>query len=620
MRMMTLGCYVSREQSENRNFDVFVCNNIELLLQRIVVLFMTTAIIVCQSSSAWHHHHHLPRREGRNHQHQRSCFRCHHHDQCHPYYHYRSCEHLSFSKSKDYSYRTSSSNTSSRNERRQLQQGDHCVGNNNSILNKNTSNYSDLKNVSNKCDSDEKSVSVILSKYGLKLPMYSNKRRGERRMKFISQRRTQQQQTLVLPGATSERRILGKYAMMNVLQILLFRCIATITKNRFRLQVNIVRWIVASSLLLLFKFYSQLMSQTTHNTWSSAHSDSTAAAVNEHNEDKIDPYGLLKDTYPIIAVERKKEPQDNGHITSATKARAETQQHQKLQQHQSEGGCRETYVGRAFLRNVPGGGSCLFNAIAACLVKPSSFSATSNENVTSANIAAVEKYVSQSEYWSAIQKEAKQLRNRAVNRLDGSGKILSRGMYSRTSWDNVTTLVLEGTDVIPTVDFTSAVAAKYGMTSSQYCQSMRRASCWGGAPEIIALSNALHRPICLYNLERSGSDRDGNFSSSPTAKLPDYSVVINKTVHNNFFTYSTRSEKQSQGAGSLFFLECKACYGAPAFGPPDTEDALHLLCADGRFPYLDEVDKRHGSLLGSGNHFYAVYPLRNSETATPADG
>ena len=76
-----------------------------------------------------------------------------------------------------------------------------------------------------------------------------------------------------------------------------------------------------------------------------------------------------------------------------------------------------------------------------------------------------------------------------------------------------------------------------------------------GGPEIVALCNALRRPIHVYEL------------------------------------HSHRKQ---------FMLRRMACFGSPKF---DRREPLHILSADSRFP-----DVSPGKQIDSGNHFLAVFP------------
>lgn len=60
------------------------------------------------------------------------------------------------------------------------------------------------------------------------------------------------------------------------------------------------------------------------------------------------------------------------------------------------------------------------------------------------------------------------------------------------------TLHLEGDQELVTSELVEAAAEQYGVTAEEYCRSMRQSGVWGGGPEILALANALERPIHVF--------------------------------------------------------------------------------------------------------------------------
>eukprot|EP00967_Tisochrysis_lutea_P023432 scaffold26860_cov37-Tisochrysis_lutea.AAC.2 len=60
------------------------------------------------------------------------------------------------------------------------------------------------------------------------------------------------------------------------------------------------------------------------------------------------------------------------------------------------------------------------------------------------------------------------------------------------------TFHLEGDQTISASELVAAAAEQYNMTSEEYCNSMRRKGVWGGGPEILALVNAMKRPIHVF--------------------------------------------------------------------------------------------------------------------------
>ena len=125
----------------------------------------------------------------------------------------------------------------------------------------------------------------------------------------------------------------------------------------------------------------------------------------------------------------------------------------------------------ALVRQMPGDGSCLFYAVAAGLLQ----SEAGSQSTVVLNSPAT---------WPDIRKRADELRQIAVDTLengcDGNFLTISKG------------------DKVSSSDLVQTAASSFGMTTKEYCQSMRRSTCWGGGVELVALSNALGRNICMY--------------------------------------------------------------------------------------------------------------------------
>ena len=129
------------------------------------------------------------------------------------------------------------------------------------------------------------------------------------------------------------------------------------------------------------------------------------------------------------------------------------------------------------------------------------------------------------------------------------------------------TLHLEGDTTIGTGELVAAAAEQYNMSPEAYCSSMRKKGVWGGGPEILALVNALERPIHVFE------------------PVP----ACNGTRWNAALRRSLAALRQE-------------------------EESAHLL-ADDRFPNCKPVEvKRHGE---GGNHFLALIPTYGREV--PAD-
>ncbi len=124
------------------------------------------------------------------------------------------------------------------------------------------------------------------------------------------------------------------------------------------------------------------------------------------------------------------------------------------------------------------------------------------------------------------------------------------------------TLHLEGQQELITSELVEAAAEQYGVTADEYCRSMRQSGVWGGGPEILALANALERPIHVFE---------------PVAACN----------------------------GTEFRLQLCGAFGSPRFdasGKP-----VCIVAADDRFPNCKPTEvKRHGE---GGNHFLALLPV-----------
>ena len=124
------------------------------------------------------------------------------------------------------------------------------------------------------------------------------------------------------------------------------------------------------------------------------------------------------------------------------------------------------------------------------------------------------------------------------------------------------TLHLEGNQGILISELVDAAAEQYGVTPEAYCSSMRRPGVWGGGPEILALANALERPIHVFE---------------PVAACN----------------------------GTEFRLQLCGAFGSPRFDESGT--AVCIVAADDRFPNCKPTEvKRHGE---GGNHFLALLPV-----------
>ena len=127
-------------------------------------------------------------------------------------------------------------------------------------------------------------------------------------------------------------------------------------------------------------------------------------------------------------------------------------------------------------------------------------------------------------------------------------------------------LYLEHNESISSATLLDMVASHSKTTPDKYCENMLKPKTWGSGTEIVALSNYFQRPIHVYELK-----------SRPS---------------RSFFWFSRPS--------SFVFSQC-ASFGAATFRD---QQPYHLLCADGRFPWVTPGEQR-----STGNHFLALFPL-----------
>ena len=170
-------------------------------------------------------------------------------------------------------------------------------------------------------------------------------------------------------------------------------------------------------------------------------------------------------------------------------------------------------------------------------------------------------------------------------------------------------LFLQGDEKMTCAELLEAVNEQYDCKPEEYCSKMRKASEWGGGPEIVVLANLLRRPIHVYELH-DGRNSDG--SGSEDFKESDlrraYERIAPRIGVPNFCRVrrsggsSSISETRSVvTATSGWKLRRIACFGSPRFDRCNTP--LHILSADSRFP-----DLKPGDQLPNGNHFLACFP------------
>jgi OTU-like cysteine protease len=249
----------------------------------------------------------------------------------------------------------------------------------------------------------------------------------------------------------------------------------------------------------------------------------------------------------------------------------------------------------ARIRQVPGDGNCLFHSISTCyahavngthidLVGRSSSSNRSYNQNNKNNINDDDDNDNNNDTRWLYQHSTK-LRQIAVDYLAERRKLL----------------YLQGREYLRARDLVDAAASQYGISGEEYCELMRKDSYWGGGPEIVALCNALQRPIYVYELHVPEGRQHTNRRNRRNRKRPQ----PNKSIHDggsssSSSSSSTKSQRSQPLPSSSFVLRRMACFGSPKF---DRHEPLHILSADSRFPDVDP-----GEQLPAGNHFLAIFP------------
>lgn len=187
---------------------------------------------------------------------------------------------------------------------------------------------------------------------------------------------------------------------------------------------------------------------------------------------------------------------------------------------------------RTLRRQVQGTGDCLFHSIA--------ISMAFEDNET---------HLEMHDVW--LDSRVSELRKLAVDTLTEQAN---------------STFHLEGDQTISAAELVAAAAEQYNISSADYCISMRRKGIWGGGPEILALVNALQRPIHVF-------------------------------------------EPVAASNGTEFRLQLCGAFGSPKF---DTcGKRVCIVAADDRFPTCKPAEvKRHGE---GGFHFLALLPTGGLE-------
>ena len=237
------------------------------------------------------------------------------------------------------------------------------------------------------------------------------------------------------------------------------------------------------------------------------------------------------------------------------------------------------------IRQVPGDGDCLFHAIAISLAF--------TEN---GHLMRLDTHDGLQELKAASRK----LRRMAVECLVSSCSSKRHNNNNNNNNNNNKSkrsrsrrykrLFIQGKDSMKTSQLLYTASSQYGITPEEYCELMMQDSYWGGGPEIVALCAVLRRPIHVYELAPLPIDRSRNISDD------------DENRHDEEHEKATFPLANKDRINIKFCLRLLATFGSPKY---DSNDALHILSADSRFPDIDEPH----CALKEGNHFLAMFPV-----------
>mmetsp|Transcript_54914 Transcript_54914/g.133365 ORF Transcript_54914/g.133365 Transcript_54914/m.133365 type:complete len:451 (+) Transcript_54914:177-1529(+) len=255
----------------------------------------------------------------------------------------------------------------------------------------------------------------------------------------------------------------------------------------------------------------------------------------------------------------------------------------------------------AKIRQVPGDGNCLFHAISTCYAyavngthidlvggrhsnnnSNNNHDKKSNSNSRNSNFKNVND-----KQW--LYQHSSKLRQLAVDQLEDRHR---RKL-----------LFLQGREYLRARDLVDSAASQYGLSGTEYCDLMRKDSYWGGGPEIVALCNALQRPIHVYELHVPENQQHQNQKKKLRRNKKRQSKKNKHAAQQTSLESlrrSSSSKQQQKQPSTAFVLRRMACFGSPKY---DRHEPLHILSADSRFPDIDP-----GNHLPVGNHFLAIFP------------
>ena len=243
----------------------------------------------------------------------------------------------------------------------------------------------------------------------------------------------------------------------------------------------------------------------------------------------IDGDGFLRDLLPVLDYD---ESQENVTTKTPTRGRA-----------------------RGYLRarQVPGDGACLFHTLSAGLW----------ESVNGTHHPMDRK---------VLRSQSLRLRARAIDVLE------DRRDPKLYMGDN---------EYMKASQLLEMAAEQAACAKDEYCAKLRDPRAWGGGPEIVALSNALSRPIHIYELVWASAD-------APCAR---------KNLRGGAADGAPNAPR--------WCVQCIAEFGTPKWSrryPP-----IHVLSCDSRFPHLQPEQQ-----LEQGNHFLLLFECDPQEAREAA--
>ncbi|KAJ1450022.1 hypothetical protein M885DRAFT_533625 [Pelagophyceae sp. CCMP2097] len=276
----------------------------------------------------------------------------------------------------------------------------------------------------------------------------------------------------------------------------------------------------------------------------------------------IDSQSFLRDALPVLKLEPEDEASHDEPTNATTGGEAEARGGRERGGRASPVRLRALRYMRA--RQVPGDGACLFHALSAGLWLAA--------NGTHHPLTPAE-----------LKPQSLRLRACAIDVLEDCR---DPRLYMGDAETMRASKLLELAADLDAID------------SKAYCAKLRTPHAWGGGPEIVALSNALQRPIHVYEIVWACCD-------TPTAPRRASVLAALLGLAFQLLRPLLRISKAPQPEPPSprpprWCLQCIAEFGSPRF---DRRHApLHILSCDSRFPDLEPEHK-----LDQGNHFLLLF-------------